>query len=267
MADTPWQSRIVDFDPEVDPTQLLAHPLNARRHPGYQRDALRESLDRVGWVDVVKVNTRTGHVVDGHARVEEAITKGDNVPVVYVDLDEDEERFVLATLDPISALATYDGEVLQQLLDGLSIETEAVTSLLDRVADGDDLLGLTDDAGDLLDHDDETDGAQGTGAQVDLADVGMGEPSHKTSTGDHYLLGGKHHLFVVQVTTGWKEYGPTLAADDAYFVPYPAPHATLTNRADEMTLVLVQPDTYLAGHVLDKWAAIRGDESITKVSP
>ena len=115
----PWANNILSFEPDVDPTQLLAHPLNARRHPGAQRDALRESLGRAGWVDVVKVNTRTGHVVDGHARVEEAITAGANVPVLYLDLSEEDERFVLATLDPISALATYDGEVLEQLMEPL----------------------------------------------------------------------------------------------------------------------------------------------------
>ena len=74
MTSSAWEDRILGYEPDVDPTQLLAHELNARRHPGAQRDALRESLGRVGWVDVVKVNQRTGKVVDGHARVEEAIT-------------------------------------------------------------------------------------------------------------------------------------------------------------------------------------------------
>jgi ParB-like chromosome segregation protein Spo0J len=125
-----WSNRIVGYEPEVEPDQLTAHPLNARRHPGRQRDALRESLGRVGWVDVVKVNTVTGNVVDGHARVEEALTKGGTVPVLYVELEPDEERFVLATLDPISAMAEYDAEVLEQLLEGLTIDTQALVDLL-----------------------------------------------------------------------------------------------------------------------------------------
>jgi len=124
------QQRIVGYEPAVDPTDLLAHPLNARRHPAGQRDALRESLSRVGWVDAVKVNTRTGHVVDGHARVEEAITAGEQVPVLYLDLDPDDERFVLATLDPIGALAVYDAEVLDQLLDGIIVESAELAQFL-----------------------------------------------------------------------------------------------------------------------------------------
>ena len=143
----PWADRIVGYEPAVDPSQLLAHELNARRHPGAQRDALRSSLDRVGWVDVVKVNRRNGKVVDGHARVEEALTSGDNVPVLYVDLDDDEERYVLATLDPISALATYDTEVLDELVAGLELESSAVSDWLENVDEytpGDLVGGLGD---------------------------------------------------------------------------------------------------------------------------
>jgi hypothetical protein len=141
----PWVNNILSFEPEVDPTQLLAHPLNARRHPGAQRDALRESLGRAGWVDVVKVNTRTGHVVDGHARVEEAISAGASVPVLYLDLSEEDERFVLATLDPIGALAEYDNEVLTQLLEGLEIESTKLAGFIQPLTQPDvEWVGMPD---------------------------------------------------------------------------------------------------------------------------
>src|SRR5450759_6007503 len=70
----PWRSRIVGME-DVAPDQLLAHPLNWREHPGPQRDALRGSLAEVGWVQNVIVSKRTGHVVDGHARVEDALSR------------------------------------------------------------------------------------------------------------------------------------------------------------------------------------------------
>jgi hypothetical protein len=161
----PWANNILSFEPDVDPAQLLAHPLNARRHPGAQRDALRESLGRAGWVDVVKVNTRTGHVVDGHARVEEAITAGANVPVLYLDLSEEDERFVLATLDPISALATYDAEVLDQLLSGVDIES---SGLLDMLADSRALAFGPADLDELDDLADEYDPGNTAGAASSL---------------------------------------------------------------------------------------------------
>src|SRR5688572_14080070 len=112
----PWRSRIVGSG-EEEPTQLLANPLNWRIHSGRQRNAMRGALSSVGWVQQVMVNRRTGHVVDGHLRVEEAISAGaPTVPVLYVDLSEEEERLVLATLDPISAMAGTSVERLRDLL-------------------------------------------------------------------------------------------------------------------------------------------------------
>ena len=52
------------------------------------------------------MNQRSGFVVDGHARVALALSRGEaTVPVLYVDLEPEEEALVLATLDPISAMA------------------------------------------------------------------------------------------------------------------------------------------------------------------
>src|ERR1019366_8003153 len=110
-----WRNRIVGHD-VVDPTQLLANPRTWRTHPPAQRDALRGSLDTVGWVGQVMVNTVTGHVVDGHARIEEAISRGEKVPVLYVELSEEEERLVLASFDPLGAMAERDTERLADLL-------------------------------------------------------------------------------------------------------------------------------------------------------
>ncbi len=126
----PWRSRIVGQG-TADPTQLLAHPLNWRVHGAAQRDALRGSLDTVGWVAQVMVNRVTGHVVDGHARVEEAISRGElTVPVLYVELEPDEERLVLATLDPIGALAEQSSERLAALLAEVTVADDGLRRLL-----------------------------------------------------------------------------------------------------------------------------------------
>jgi len=87
VGDPAWRNRIVGSGEEA-PDQLVANPQNWRVHPGNQRDALRGSLATVGWVQQVLVNRRTGHVVDEHARVEEALSRNEaSVPVLYVDLD------------------------------------------------------------------------------------------------------------------------------------------------------------------------------------
>jgi hypothetical protein len=116
-----------------DPEQLLAHPENWRRHPGVQRDAMRDSLSQVGWVQNVIANTTTGHLIDGHLRVEEALSRGEQVPVLYVTLTEDEERLVLATLDPLGALASVDAEALGTLRAELGTDSTALQQMLDDI--------------------------------------------------------------------------------------------------------------------------------------
>ncbi|MCY7417624.1 MAG: hypothetical protein LH650_03855, partial [Chloroflexi bacterium] len=50
----------------------------------------------MGWVQEVVVNNRTGYLVDGHLRAQLAISRDEaTIPVVYVDLSEEEEALVL----------------------------------------------------------------------------------------------------------------------------------------------------------------------------
>jgi ParB-like chromosome segregation protein Spo0J len=100
-----WRNRIVGHG-EVDPNDLVANPRNWRIHPQAQQEALEGVLEDVGWVDTVLVNQRTGFVVDGHLRVQLALRREEHeVPVTYLDLSEDEELEVLASYDPLSAMA------------------------------------------------------------------------------------------------------------------------------------------------------------------
>lgn len=129
-----WRNRIVGQG-EESPDQLLANPGNWRIHPKFQQDALSGILDEVGWVQNVIVNQQTGHVVDGHLRVSLAISRGEpSIPVVYVDLTEAEEKLVLATIDPIAALAVADKEQLDELLKGVNSDSAEVQALITNIA-------------------------------------------------------------------------------------------------------------------------------------
>ena len=130
QADT-WVNRIGSEIRLVDPSELVANPLNARTHPAAQRAALRTVLGEIGWVAPVTVNATTGRMIDGHARVEEAVARGvAEVPVIFVELTDQEERDVLATLDPIGAMATYDTDVLAELLAGVSLSSPDLDAML-----------------------------------------------------------------------------------------------------------------------------------------
>lgn len=132
---TAFRSRIVGHE-DVDPEQLVANPRNWRIHPRRQQDALKGVLEDVGWVQSVVVNRQTGFVVDGHARVALAIRHNEpTVPVTYVDLSAEEEALILATLDPIGALAVADADAVHALLSELDYDADSLSSLIDQLAD------------------------------------------------------------------------------------------------------------------------------------
>ncbi len=118
-AETPtgrWVSKIVGYD-RIAPDQLMPHPFNPRIHPKAQQDALSAAIHRVGFLDPVKVNQRTGHLLDGHARVIMALSEGEPlIDVCYLDVPEEDEALILLTFDPIGAMAAQDRDIAGELL-------------------------------------------------------------------------------------------------------------------------------------------------------
>ena len=171
-----WKNRITRYGEEA-PDQLLAHPLNFRLHPKHQQDALAGVLSEVGIVQNIIVNERTGHVVDGHLRISLAMRDNQpTVPVTYVDLTPDEEALILATLDPISALANADADKLDQLLRDVSTSDAAVMQLLSDLAEDAGVIGFG-----------------GTEGLTDPDDVPEPPAEPITQPGDLWLL-GRHRL-------------------------------------------------------------------------
>jgi len=134
MANGQWRNRILGHD-EVPPDELLANPLNWRVHPKHQQDALKGVIEEVGFVSPVLVQAGTDVVVDGHMRVTLALR--DNIatiPVTYLDLTDVEVNTILATFDPISALAATDAAQLEALLRDVSTSDAAVMQMLADLA-------------------------------------------------------------------------------------------------------------------------------------
>lgn len=133
-AARPWRSRIVGHGTAA-PEALVPHPDNWRVHSEAQEAATLGSLDEVGWVRDALVNVTTGFMLDGHLRRELGIRRGEpEIPVTYVQLSEQEERLVLAVLDPISSMAGTDPERFAALVDGLEVQDDGLRRLLDDLA-------------------------------------------------------------------------------------------------------------------------------------
>jgi hypothetical protein len=147
-----FANRIIKFG--VKPAdQFLANPKNPRTHPAFQRQAMEEALKKVGFVAPV-VETTDGYLLDGHERIYQALVKNSDVPYVVVDIhsDDPDADFVLATFDPLGALASYDTNQLDELMQGVDAEGEALKKMLNDLRDlhkpisyGDGFRGETPD--------------------------------------------------------------------------------------------------------------------------
>jgi hypothetical protein len=116
-----WQNRITRYG-EAAPGELLANEKNWRTHPQAQQDALEGALRTVGVVQNIIVNERSGKLLDGHLRVEMAIRSGQpTVPITFVDLSDEEEALILATIDLVTGLAGTNQELLDSLITDIRL--------------------------------------------------------------------------------------------------------------------------------------------------
>jgi hypothetical protein len=117
------------------PAELAENPANWRVHPTEQLSALVGVLAEVGWAGACLYNETSGRLIDGHARRKVALDQGaERVPVLIGRWTPEQEAKILATLDPLSALAKADTDKLDALLAEVQSDNSAVTALLNSLA-------------------------------------------------------------------------------------------------------------------------------------
>jgi DNA modification methylase len=119
----------------VPARELLPNPKNWRRHPKAQADALRGLLAEVGYADALLVKELADGrlmLIDGHLRRE--TTPDAQVPVLVLDVTDEEADKILLTLDPLAAMAESDAERVKALIETVGTNSEAVEELLRRTA-------------------------------------------------------------------------------------------------------------------------------------
>lgn len=129
-----WENKIIEYG-EKPASEFVANPDNFREHPKAQKMAVTASLDENGWVLPVCQNVRTGHLLDGHERIEQALENGNaSVPYVLVDVAEEDEGKIIASLDPIAAMAKINKEKLEHVLENARAQNESMQDYLDNLA-------------------------------------------------------------------------------------------------------------------------------------
>jgi len=170
----------------VPASELIPNPKNWRTHPIEQQDALRGVLAEVGYADaLIARETPEGlMLVDGHLRAE--TTPDADVPVLVLDIDEAEADLMLATLDPLAAMAGRDEERLSELLSTVTSDNATVNALLQTLANGYEPLTLLEP-----DPPDEVFDADGAMDDVEADDyVPTVQRGEVWSLGQHRLMCG-----------------------------------------------------------------------------
>ena len=120
----------------VPASQLQPNPKNWRTHPEGQANALRGILAEVGIAGaVLAYETPEGglKLIDGHLRAE---TLGNaDVPVLVLDVNEAEADKLLATIDPLGAMAEADADKLRELLEEVETASEDLANMFTELAE------------------------------------------------------------------------------------------------------------------------------------
>ena len=129
----------------VKASELIPIPKNWRTHPVAQQDALKGILAEVGFAGAVLVRELDDGslmLIDGHMRAE--TTHDQEIPVLILDVDEAESDKLLATFDPIAAMAESDAHALDALLRNVDTGSEALSKMLAQLAEGAGLYSVND---------------------------------------------------------------------------------------------------------------------------
>lgn len=110
--------------------ELLPNERNWRKHPKAQQEALQGILAEIGYAGaLIAYETPKGlKLIDGHLRA--STTPETMVPVLVLDVDDAEAAKLLASLDPLAAMAEADAGALDSLLRDVQTGNQALADML-----------------------------------------------------------------------------------------------------------------------------------------
>jgi hypothetical protein len=202
----------------------------------------------------------SGTVTAGNHQLQAAkALKWKEIAVVFIDEDETTAKAFSLADNRTHDLGTYDDAELNEILkemEAFDADLFAATGYnsgdIDVILES--LNGSKEEAS--LSQPDR-------GELLSLLNVAYGEPKTEVYSGDVYEI-GRHFLIIADVMKDWKKYVHYLT-DDVLFLPYPGPYIALSFKLDKQKTIMVQPNVYLAGHIIDKYIAVRGADSVKRV--
>ena len=250
-------------------SDLLAWPTNPKLHA---LEEINASMDRFGYTQPMLIDERVGRLVAGHGRREQLLKKkeaGEQPPLRIVAHDgewyvpvvrgvsfpsDDAAAAYLLADNKLTEKGGWDAQNLVDMVQGLLDRGGGKSLIGTGFAEG-DVVGLVKQAQAKTAAD---------GSLLSLVDITIDQPKHEVQKGDIWFLGKQHILACVDVMADWVAYLPFLTPG-ALLVPYPGPFVPLSVKVADRRAVLVQPDPYIAGHILDRYADVLGEEALDRI--
>jgi hypothetical protein len=224
-------------------SELTPDARNARTHTSKQIDSIAASIREFGWTVPILVDAK-GAIIAGHARFQAATRLGmKSVPTIELsNLTKAQHRAYMLADNKLALDAGWDDEILGQ-------ELEELMDLGFDMA----LTGFGQEEIDLLlaeQGEDETPEEK----NLSKVDALLKEPENKVERGDVWRM-GDHMLYCMDVVTQHSEWAGELKSGDLLCV-YAGPFVALSKKAQDARLIIVQPDPYVAGHILDSFQKV-----------
>jgi ParB-like chromosome segregation protein Spo0J len=109
------------YEAECPLSRLHEHPENARRG---DVDAISGSIADNGFYGAIIAQRSTGYILAGNHRFRSAKQdEAENLPVIWLDVDEERARKILLTDNKITDLARYDSGALLSLLEKVRVDS------------------------------------------------------------------------------------------------------------------------------------------------
>lgn len=258
---------------------LKPDPINPREIDERALGGLRISMNTFGDLSGITWNERTAELVCGHQRMTGLMEEGaaqwtrtsktegfilhprtsERFGIRIVDWDMTTQRMAnlvannpaiqgAFTPDAVEQLRELEGELHFAELGLDALQAQLEKDLADALEDADNEGG---------------DGDGSDGSLLELANFTIADPRTKIERGQVWRL-GRHWLFCVSVVDGWRHYVPKLTGD-ALLIPFPSPIAAVAERGEQQTLVFVHHDTYIAGHLVDRYIDAHGPNDVRHV--
>lgn len=202
-----------------------------------------------------------GEVIAGNHQLKAAIALGwTEIAAVFTDDDDLTAKAFSLADNRTHDLGTYDENELSELLKELGdsnselflstgYSANDLNTMLTVIAEG----TAYDDKGEIR------------GELLQLANVSYGEPEELVEVNSVWKV-GRHIMCVMDVMKDYDYYLQYLEQlDEPLFMPYPGPYIALSVKLQKRQALLIQPDPYLAGHIIDKYRAIYGADSVSQL--